>query len=497
MSSSETLPVANPNVRFRVGTLQYTKMGLVWVFLMLLWGDLTLTLMEAVAPSIVPLRLKDLGTSDALLMIITQTIPLIIGTFTNPVISTASDRHRGPMGRRIPFMLFSTPFICGSLVLMAYSTEFGMWLHTHIGAHHGWSQNAMLILGMAILWVLFQILNMFAGTVYFYTFNDVVPPLFLSRFFALFRLVGFLGSSIWNWYIYGQALQHMKLVFLCAAGVYFVGFMIMSLGIKEGKYPPAEPMGPGLIAKIRTYAKECLCHRFYIYMFGLHIFWRLSWACQAYVVFLQRDALGLTVDQIGKINAVVNAVSMVLSYPAGMLSDRIHPMRVMLWIQWGLVMIVPLDFIWVYWNHLQVSTNFHILIVLSAVQLPLGVIFNVAGGPCAMRILPKSRYGQFGSFDAIVMAICSIGGTLLGAAFMTGMRHFYPDAVYGPNFCYRMMPMWRLPFLCVALMFLTMMYREWKNLGGATSYKVPGFTEEGYTAPSSAKPEAAPPAPAE
>ena len=53
----------------------------------------------------------------------------------------------------------------------------------------------MLILGMAILWVLFQILNMFAGTVYFYTFNDVVPPLFLSRFFALFRLVGFLGTQ--------------------------------------------------------------------------------------------------------------------------------------------------------------------------------------------------------------------------------------------------------------------------------------------------------------
>ena len=198
MSDPETLRVPDSRDRFRVGTLQYTKVGLVWVFLMLLWGDLTLTLMEAVAPSIVPLRLKDLGASDMMLIVITQTIPLIIGTMTNPIISTASDRHRGRMGRRIPFMLFSTPFICGSLVLMAYSTEFGMWLHSHIGVHHGWSQNAMLILGMAILWIIFQILNMFATTVYFYTFNDVVPPIFLSRFFALFRLVGFLGSSIWN-----------------------------------------------------------------------------------------------------------------------------------------------------------------------------------------------------------------------------------------------------------------------------------------------------------
>ena len=290
-------------------------------------------------------------------------------------------------------MLFSTPFICGSLVLMAYSTEFGMWLHSHIGAHHGWSQNAMLILGMAILWVIFQLLNMFAGTVYYYTFNDVVPPKFLSRFFALFRLVGFLGSSIWNWYIYGQALQHMKLVFLCAAGVYFVGFMIMSLGIKEGKYPPPDAMGPGLIAKIRTYAKECLCHRFYIYMFGLHIFWRLSWACQAYVVFLQRDALGLTVDQIGKIAAVVNAVSMVLSYPAGILRTGFTRCgsccgsnsawwRSCRWISSGLL------------NHLPTATNFHILIVLSAVQLPLGVIFDVAADPARCGFCPGAGTGS-------------------------------------------------------------------------------------------------------
>jgi MFS family permease len=210
------------------------------------------------------------------------------------------------------------------------------------------------------------------------------------------------------------------------------------------------------------------------------------------VVFLQRDALGLTLKQIGFIAAAVNAVSMVLSYPAGILSDRIHPMRVMLWIQFGLVAIVPLDFIWVYWCHLPPITSYKILLVMSAVQLPLGVIFDVAGGPCAMRIIPKSRYGQFGSFNATVMAICSIGGTTLGALFMTGMRHLYPDAVYGPNYCYRMMPMWRLPFLCVALMFLSLEYREWKRLGGPDNYKVPGFPNEESMEPPKIAPATAP-----
>ena len=43
-------------------------------------------------------------------------------------------------------------------------------------------------------------------------------------------------------------------------------------------------------------------------MFLSNIFWRLSWACQAYVVFLQRDALGLTLGQIGYIAAAVSGV---------------------------------------------------------------------------------------------------------------------------------------------------------------------------------------------
>src|SRR5690242_20095927 len=108
-----TLRAAPPPAedRMRVGTLRYTMGGLVWVFIWLLWGDFVFTLMEAVSPAIVPLRLKELGISDWLLPVVTAALPQLINTGLNPIISTASDRFRSRMGRRVPFMLFSAPFI--------------------------------------------------------------------------------------------------------------------------------------------------------------------------------------------------------------------------------------------------------------------------------------------------------------------------------------------------------------------------------------------------
>lgn len=46
---------------FYVGTMVYSKAGLAWLFMWLLWGDFCFTLMETVLPSIVPLRLISRG----------------------------------------------------------------------------------------------------------------------------------------------------------------------------------------------------------------------------------------------------------------------------------------------------------------------------------------------------------------------------------------------------------------------------------------------------
>ena len=58
---------ANPSAKvFRAGSLIYSKKGLFILFAWMLWGDFCFTLMEAVVPSILPLKLRSLGSANVL-----------------------------------------------------------------------------------------------------------------------------------------------------------------------------------------------------------------------------------------------------------------------------------------------------------------------------------------------------------------------------------------------------------------------------------------------
>ena len=98
---------AVPPKTYHAGTLTYTKPALAVLFFWLLWGDFCYMLMEAVTPSIMPLRFKDLGASNKEIGLILGTIPGFIYTVLNPIISFKSDRFRSRWGRRIPFIFFS------------------------------------------------------------------------------------------------------------------------------------------------------------------------------------------------------------------------------------------------------------------------------------------------------------------------------------------------------------------------------------------------------
>ena len=60
---------------------------------------------------------------------------------------------------------------------------------------------------------------------------------------------------------------------------------------------------------------------------------------------------------------------------------------------------------------------------------------------------------------------------------MTEMRGLFPDDVWGKDFCYRLIPLWNIPFLCLGLLFMFLLYREWKRLGGDKNYQPPGKSE--------------------
>ena len=85
---------------------------------------------------------------------------------------------------------------------------------------------------------------------------------------------------------------------------------------------------------------------------------------------------------------------------------------------------------------------------------PSNMIYIAVGLPMFRRILPRERCGQFCSFNAICSAEMGAVGGLVVGGFINLMRRAFPDAVWGKDYCYRMIPAWNLPSLLFGLFFI-------------------------------------------
>jgi hypothetical protein len=188
---------------YSVGTLTYTKMGLVALFGWLLWGDFCFIMMGVVWRNILPLQIKELAVPDWVIGLITVSIPATLNMLLNPVISTTSDRFRSRWGRRRPFMMIATPVIAVLLAVIGLSPEIGKWFYEGgLGEMTGWSVGAITagVIGLTVF--MFCIADLFVGTLFYYLFNDVVPREVMARFLALFRLVGSGAGVFFNYFIF-------------------------------------------------------------------------------------------------------------------------------------------------------------------------------------------------------------------------------------------------------------------------------------------------------
>ena len=312
--------------RFTVGTLVYSRAGLVALFGWLLWGDFVYTLMENVMPHLLPLVLRDNGVSNQAIAFIVASLHMVVNAVANPIISYKSDRFRSRWGRRRPFILATTPFVVVLLAMIPFAPEISRWL-TGIGWVAALLKNspiATLVLVSGILVTAFQIFNMFVSSVYYYLIADVVPEAFIGRFYGLFRVFGTLAGLTFNYFIFGMAQTHMHEIFIGVALLYGFFITLMCLRVKEGEYPPPdqkEERGHWW-SGIQNYATECFGHRIYLLIFAVYGFNAWSGASSVFQIFFNRDQLGLTLDQIGKMNAYIGVACIIIIYPLGILLDR-------------------------------------------------------------------------------------------------------------------------------------------------------------------------------
>jgi hypothetical protein len=120
-----TASTSDPSARYALGTLSYTKMGLVSLFAWLLWGDFCFQVMESLNPAIIPLKLRALDAPNWVIALIMVTLPGILIMSISPWVSFKIDSHCTPLGRRIPFILYTLPFLTASPLRLGFSEQIG------------------------------------------------------------------------------------------------------------------------------------------------------------------------------------------------------------------------------------------------------------------------------------------------------------------------------------------------------------------------------------
>ncbi|MFA6100628.1 MAG: hypothetical protein WCV67_11285 [Victivallaceae bacterium] len=468
--SQNAVPVTPGSNTYHCGTLTYTKMGLFVLFAWLLWGDFCFTMMEAVVPTILPLKLKALGCSNTLMAVIMTAAPGVLNMTVCPYVSFKSDRYRSRWGRRIPFIIWTMPFLCASLALIGLSDDICGLLQRNSEFLRTFTPATITIVLVAVFLIMFQFFNMFVGSVFWYLFNDVVPAQFLARFMGLFRIVGTGAGALYNFFIFKYAGSHMREIFVWAAVLYLVGFGMACLMIKEGKYPEPDAesakAGRGL-AGLKTFFRESFSHRFYVLRFLYTSFAAVAGAIGTFGIFFNQE-MGLSLDQIGKISAISSIAMMAAMYFMAIFVDRWHPLRICVY---GAVFGVLGNFMSLVWIFVTLPGDYFFWLNIgnAVIGAFLLALVGTAGLPSEMRIFPQSRFGQFCSAQAMLRSTFTVFAGVLAGAFMDLVKYL----CNGSDYSYRFIFVWMVVFGVISTIFLVKVYIEWNRLGGDKHFHPP------------------------
>jgi MFS family permease len=269
--------------------------------------------------------------------------------------------------------------------------------------------------------------------------------------------------------------------------------------VREGKYPDPPPYvgrKTGLVAAIKTCAKECHCHPIYWYLWLASSIGWFAGGVGSFDLFF-KQSIGLDLHQIGNIAGTFSIVMSVLMVGAGWLADRYHPIRIILIAQivsW--VTVIPASFIWIFWQpghdaawtfhlpflqHLPYLDRYVVLEVkkvflismLTTVGLaaPLSALTAMWDPVMLARIFPTTRLGQFFSVNAIWR---STGGMV--GAYCAGCLLDLVAPYVGRDRAYCFTPLWSAFFGIFSFIMFLKFYQSWKRLG-ADAY-VPPIIEE-------------------
>ncbi len=464
MEEAADATVPPPKKLWHAGTLTYTTGGLILLGLYLLGGDFPWALKDrAVQPSATVLIKDVIGVPEVIYGLIIVSFPNFTNLVLAPIVSYVSDRHRSRWGRRIPFLMFTTPFIVTGLFLLGFTPFLGGWLHEAVPSIS--KQSGMLIF-FCIAWVLLDFGTTLSGSLFNALVNDVVPPEMVGRFFGLFRMVSLGAGIFFNKWLFAKVETHTVWIFLGIGILYGLGLLLLCLKVKEGSYPPpvVEPppadgrRGEGVYFRVMrsviTYFRQSFSLPYYRWYMVAVAMAALSFTPINYFAIQYAGKLGIAKQQFGHYLVITYLFSLVLSYLLGAIADRFHPLRA------GIAALVGYFIVMVCgWFLLTDAANFGVIFVTHGI---ISGCYMTLTASLPSRLVPRELYAQFGSAVGLVNAflLMIIGPVFGGVLDLMGCN-------------YRLLFIIGGVIALAAILLMIKVYRNFMNRGGDTAYTAP------------------------
>lgn len=393
---------------WRVGTLTYTTGGLLVVIGWLLLAGFAWSMHEHSVGPMAQWYLDHLNIPNLSFGLFVMSFPSLIGLLSGPIISVRSDRHRGRLGRRIPFLLIMAPIAALGMIGIAFTPVIARQLHASLLPAQNGTTVALVCLGLSGAVFAFAIIStqsVFGGLI-----NDVVPVEILGRFCGLLRAANLIAGITFSYWIMGLVPARFTLI-LSAIGIFYcTAFMWGCHKVREGKYPrPSmhiarpEPdtrnrtVGGGFIAEVRTYCRECFTHPYYLVLFAMLTAAALAFGPVNVFSIPYARSLGVDMNVYGKMLAMTFLILLGLSWFLGWLCDRFHPLRMVMVALAAYTLVAA-------WGSIYAGTSRAFLCAWVMHGVISGCYWACVAS-LGQRLYPHSRFAQFASAAAMLLAI--------------------------------------------------------------------------------------------
>lgn len=462
--------------------MRYSPSELKWLFVWLLAADVIFTFIDQIEPYFLPIMLKAHGASNREIAIIASSIGPLMQFLITPVLSYRSDRLRTPRGRRIPYLLWATPYVSVFLAITPFAPDIAGLLGGT--AAESWLARwsvSPLVLTFGVLVVGFRFFEQIVALMFFCLFRDVVPQTHMGRFLALFRFFGAMSTFVITYWFLGYAETHAKIVFIGVAVLNLVGFLLLCRFVKEGEYPPPKDDLPpevgesrlrALVKAARNFVSQSYREPVYIWTHLTRLFIYAAFPIRGFVVFFPQKDLGLGTDAAGKLMSWSSIVWLAFAWPVGVLMDRVGPLRVLGWGLAGLIASHLASFV--------LATGAVSFMVLTTVGGVFFWVVMLAQLAMAQHLYHRDRYGQLSTAGMMVQAVIIAFIISPASGWVFDLLDGFSEVLALP---WGDLPItqYRFSFLLLALAYLMslgclwLLIKHWKRHGGGS----PG----GYQAP--------------